>query len=326
MLLPHIYKYNTQITFNKEAKFNIYRILLHKVYCYGILLTPFIRYLFSRQILSDFQDNFIYRQGGIFTIYNQILKEIEWLNKLIVTIQNQLRSLPDGKIFCSRTDKRYKWYHSDGHKQTYIPKSDRAYAEKLALKKYLTHLLQESLEEKNALEFYLRHHKQSTPHSEQMLTEHPEYQKLLSPFFKPASQVLADWANAPYERNPNYEKYLTQKTSSGILVRSKSEAIIDMILYLNKIPFRYECALKLGDVVYYPDFTIRHPKTGETYYWEHFGKADDPAYKTKNIIPKLNTYISNNIIPSINLITTYETKDHPLDPDFVQKIVEYYFL
>ena len=37
------------------------------------------------------------------------------------------------------------------------------------------------------------------------------------------------------------------KGSSGNYVRSKSESMIDMVLYIHKIPFRYECALILGE-------------------------------------------------------------------------------
>ncbi|MFQ8777759.1 MAG: hypothetical protein ACLR78_10425 [Roseburia sp.] len=61
-------------------------------------------------------------------------------------------------------------------------------------------------------------------------------------------------------------------------MRSKSEAMIAMLLHLNAIPYRYECALSLGGVTLFPDFTIRHPVTGVLYYWEHFGLMDDPAY------------------------------------------------
>ena len=164
------------------------------------------------------------------------------------------------------------------------------------------------------------------PHkSEQMLSEHPEYQKLLSPYFKPLSKELEEWASSPYEHNTYYPECLTHQTSSGIYVRSKSESIIDTYLFINKIPFRYECALSLNDTVYFPSFTIRHPKTSETYYWEHFDRMDDQKY-SKSVAPKLNTYIAHGIIPSINLITTYESSDYPLDSDTVRKIVEHYFL
>ena len=212
-----------------------------------------------------------------------------------------------------------------GKAPVYIPKSNRSLAERLTLKKYLTHKLEEDLDELHALDLYLRHHNTSTPKSEQMLTDHPEYQRLLSPHFKPLSKELEEWANAPYNRCDYQPASLSHKTSSGIYVRSDSEILIDTLLFLNKIPFRYECALSLGDVFYFPTFTIRHPHTGEPFYWEHFDHMDNPCY-SKDIAFKLNTYISHGIIPSINLITTYETSDHPLNSDIVQKIVEHYFL
>ena len=128
-----------------------------------------------------------------------------------------------------------------------------------------------------------------------------------------------------YEHNPNYPEQLLHKTSSGNLVRSKSETIIDMFLYTNQIPFRYECALHIGDTTVFPDFTIRHTQTGALYYWEHFGRMDDPSYY-KNVFSKLQLYTSHGIIPSINLITTYETKENPLSSEVIEKIIEHYFL
>ena len=101
--------------------------------------------------------------------------------------------------------------------------------------------------------------------------------------------------------------------------------MIDTLLYLNKIPFRYEDALHLGNTTFYPDFTILHPSTGKIYYWEHFGMMDDAAY-AKNTCFKLQTYTSHGIIPSINLITTYETKEFPLSSDSIEKIIHHYFL
>ena len=82
---------------------------------------------------------------------------------------------------------------------------------------------------------------------------------------------------------------------------------------------------QLDGIMIYPDFTIRHPKTGETFYWEHFSLMDNPTY-SKNACSKLQHYISSGIIPSIQLITTYETKDNPLSAEKVEKIVEEYFL
>jgi len=92
-------------------------------------------------------------------------------------------------------------------------------------------------------------------------------------------------------------------------------------LSLNKIPFRYESQLLLNNIPFYPDFTIRHPQTGEFIYWEHFGMIDDPTY-SQNAFSKLQFFISNEIIPSVNLIATYETRKHPLTSDMVEQQIQ----
>jgi len=97
-----------------------------------------------------------------------------------------------------------------------------------------------------------------------------------------------------------------------------------MALYVHKIPFRYECALNLGGITLYPDFTLRHPQTGEFYYWEHFGLMDDEVYSA-NTSSKLQLYTSCGIIPGIQLITTYETKEYPLSTETIEKTIDYYF-
>jgi len=258
-------------------------------------------------------------------IYDRILTEQNRLEAEIKTIQSQLQSLPAGKLICARNENRYKWYLSDGHTQTYLPKKERKLAEQLAAKKYLTALLDDLLAEKKAIDFYLRHRTSSTPKSNQLLDTPSGYQELLTPYFKPLSEELSIWMTSPYEHNTKYPEQLTHKTSSGHLVRSKSESLIDMLLHIHKIPFRYECPLQLGESIVYPDFTIRHPNTGRTYYWEHFGRMDDPSYY-KNAYSKLHLYTSNGIVPSIQLITTFETKEYPLTIETIQRTIEYYFL
>lgn len=245
------------------------------------------------------------------------------LDKKISSVKEHLKHLPSGKLVCSQNGEYQKWYQSDGHKKTYIPKSNKQLAEKLAIKKYLSLQLEDLENEKKAIESYLRHstHEKSI----QLLTNHSEYQKLLKPYFTPLSEELSNWTNAQYERNQKYPEQLMHKGSSGNYVRSKSESMIDMVLYIHKIPFRYECALILGETTLFPDFTIRHPKTGEVFYWEHFGLMDNPEY-SKNAYSKMQLYTNHGIVPSIQLITTYETKEHPLTADTIEKIVEDYFL
>ena len=258
------------------------------------------------------------------TFYKQLLAESRRLEQQISSLQTQLSHYPEGKLLCARNNTRCKWYLSDGHSQTYLPKKNRKLAEQLATKKYYTALLKDLQNEKKATDLYLNYCPQ-TRRSDQLLTDTSGYSELLIPYFQPKSQELLNWMNASYDRSTKYPEQLLHKTISGNLVRSKSESLIDMLLYTHKIPFRYECALQLGDITLYPDFTLRHPHTGQFFYWEHFGRMDDSTY-CKNTYNKLHLYTSHGIIPSIHLITTYETQEYPLSADTVEKIIQQYFV
>lgn len=258
-------------------------------------------------------------------LYERMLKEQERLKDELEAIEKKLEGLPPGLLVCARNGSHYKWYRSNGHEQVYLPKAERNLAEQLAVKKYLRLLHKELEKEKNAVECYLQKHQPSPTPSEELLTKHTEYQRLLLSQMKPISQELEEWSNSSYQGNTKYPQHLTHKTKSGRFVRSKSEAIISTLLSLKQIPFRYECELQIGEAVIYPDFTIRHPKTGKVYYWEHFGRMDDSNY-SKNVPVKLQLYIAQGIIPSIQLITTYETMECPFSAEDAEEIIEKYFL
>lgn len=264
-------------------------------------------------------------KGGNNMIYEKILKEKLRLEKRIEELQAQIEKLPAGKLICASNRKWQKWYISDGHTSTYLPKKERETAEKLALKKYLIQQLENTIHELKSLNLYLQNHDSTAEQKELSIVTAPEFKDLLEPYFYPLSQELQQWEREPYPRNNNHPEHLIHKTYSGNYVRSKSEALIDMFLFKNHIPFRYECSLELDNVLLYPDFTIRHPKTGKLFYWEHFGLMDQATYR-KNACSKLQLYISNGIIPNIQLITTYEMQEEPLDPETVEKIVHHYFL
>ena len=218
-----------------------------------------------------------------------------------------------------------KWFHSDGHTQTYIPKKHREYAQQLAYKRFLLEKQTECKKELYALELYQRHAVGENKKSDRFLSEDPAYQELLCPFYQMVTQEELIWSDTSYPKNPNYPEQLKYKSCKNEYVRSKSEALIAMNLYMKKIAYRYECELKIGKAVFYPDFTILHPKTNNLCYWEHFGMMENETYR-ENAYNKLKLYGQNGIIPSINLITTFETKSHPIDSGKIQQIVKEKFV
>ena len=258
-------------------------------------------------------------------LYERIQKEHDRLEGEIGKLQKKIESLPKGKLICAKGVKGYRWYKSDDHQKVYIPKKERALAEWLALKKYYQTVLDEMKQEKRALNYYLDHHSDLPQKTRKLLEDHPGYQELLQGFLLPEGDSDREWMTADYDRNMNYPEHLIHKTALGGVVRSKSEAMIAHFLFINQIPFRYECALHLEETTIYPDFTIRHPVTGKVYFWEHFGRMDDGNY-AKGVANKLQLYISHGIIPSLQLITTYETREEPLTIEKIENVLQQCFL
>ena len=132
------------------------------------------------------------------------------------------------------------------------------------------------------------------------------------------------WKREEYKKYSKYAEKKTIRAKNGTRVRSKSEAIIMDLLESRGIPYRYEPVISLNDQSFYPDFLIRHPRTGKLYIWEHLGKTDDADYLNSNM-EKIRRYILAGYLPSVDLIITWESQEHPLDIRYVSFLISYYF-
>ena len=245
-----------------------------------------------------------------------------------------LDKAPQGTLVYSKTVKQnknyYKWYVSTGRSgktRVYIPHRNRSLARQLAKKKLCLQRLQDINAELKAIDMYLKNHRDNTDLDTLLRT--PAYGMLLFEegfeMYGTMSEELQKWAHEEYEINPKDPELRNVPTVDGIKVRSKSEALIVMLLSVNHIPYRYECRLDVGGHTYYPDFTIRHPVTGEYFYWEHCGRMDDFKYLIK-FLNKFRIYILNGYLPDHNLILTYESDNHPFDITIAQdKLREFLF-
>lgn len=251
-------------------------------------------------------------------------REYQRLMHKIDDLEKQIKNCPQGTLVCNTQGDYHKWYQVLDGRRCYIKKDKRELAEQLATKKYLSALLEECKQEKHAIDKYLKYHNLEPTKTLQLLEENPAYRELLKSSVHADSEEIRAWQEADYEQNQKHKEQLIHKSISGNTLRSKSEVLIDIALFQSNIPYRYEAALQLDDITFYPDFMVRHPKSGKIYYWEHFGMMDNSSY-AKQAYSKLQMYSLHNLIPSINLITTYETKEKPLTSHFVEQIIEYYF-
>ena len=77
-----------------------------------------------------------------------------------------------------------------------------------------------------------------------------------------------------------YAAHLIHRTSTGILVRSKSELVVAETLTRLGISYDYEKKVEAKDDptdFRLPDFTVSYE--GDTFYWEHLGMLSVPSYK-----------------------------------------------
>ena len=236
----------------------------------------------------------------------QLLKKKQKLEKL-------LRNAPAGSLIYSKTVIRnksyFKWYSSTPAGRHYISRQNRNLARELARKKLRLQQLKDVEAELKAIDLYLKNHNEYSDLAK--LLESPPILNLLMEE-NPApvndlSEELERWASEPYEMNPKYPENKNIRAINGLMVRSKSEAFIVMLL-----------------VTY--DFTIRHPITGETFYWEHAGMLEDPKYISKHLYT-LRLFLNNGLIPDFNVIFTYESDSHPFNIQIAEdKIREFFSL
>lgn len=113
-------------------------------------------------------------------------------------------------------------------------------------------------------------------------------------------------------------------TGLGYKVRSKSEAIIAMVLHKYGLIFKYEMHIYINGRLYCPDFVIVD-KNGQIIIWEHFGMMDNRDYQV-GASKKVGEYLSADLVIGKNLIITSETSKMPLDisvvEDFVARIAQ----
>ena len=255
--------------------------------------------------------------------YQKMLQEKDRLAQKIQDNQKLIAALPEGSFYSVKNGSWVKWYQNIEGNCIYIPKSNQLHAARLAYKRYLLAEIQELQQKLEAVEAYLQKYPQKTP--TQDLLNNPAYQPLLQVFLRPEDQVLQTWAQAPFDQNPYRPEGKIHPVSSHLSVRSKSEAMIASRLQIHRIPFRYECVLYINGRPVYPDFTIRHPETGELYYWEHLGLLEDPAY-SQRAGEKITLYASGGIYINRNLILTDETRKNPLSISEIDNVIEDYFL
>lgn len=139
------------------------------------------------------------------------------------------KKFPKGELRCAKNESRYKWFVKNQEETIYLSKKEKDLAEKLAVKVLF---IQKTRIGNCAFRMLCISAKIATGRRKtEQLLYHPEYRRLLEKYFVPMNEKLKEWQNTPYERCNKHEEALNIKETQGKMLRSKSEAIIDMLLY-----------------------------------------------------------------------------------------------
>lgn len=202
-------------------------------------------------------------------------------------------------------------------------KKDRKLIEDLIIRKIFNCRVRDDQILKKLDENYLNGLKNNTLQYDDTLRKYPEFAKILQRRFGIDEEKQNELLISDIDAQASNPEALIFHTGDGNLVRSKSEVMIYDELCREELFFKYERPLKANSKIYFPDFTIVHPRELKIIIWEHLGKMDDSGYVERNRI-KIKNYIDEGFFPGVNLIITWEDANHVFDSKKVKDIINCY--
>ena len=255
------------------------------------------------------------------------IKEVE---TVLIQAEEKLKTAPEGTLYTRMENGVLRYYNRDyqNEKQKYLGGGNveeiRALEEKNYYQK-LERVAKDELEKLKRIEKIL----EKNPNWKTVFYQLPaEKRHLIGPLelnpIKCNERELERWTRTIKKKNsfptPN-------KTVNGEYVKSKSETIIADRLERAGVPYHYEpkialAELEIGEIFQWnPDFKVLNLRTGKEYFWEHFGRIDDPEYFSTCQM-KLRLYAQNGLFMGDNLIITMESSTSPLNTEYVDCLIK----
>lgn len=246
------------------------------------------------------------------------------IKKYISVLESKIEGAPQGRISIKHINNRtYYYLISSDSTEKVLSKNDSKLIEDLIQKEYLKKSLKALNRELNILDRANKRYPQLV--AEDIYDKlSDDRKKYVTPVVLTDEQYVSAWQNKPYKPGyiPNdFPYYLTMR---GERVRSKSEMIIADRLYLNGIPYKYECPIKVGDEIIHPDFTILRISDRKILYLEHCGMLDDPKY-ADDLVRRASLYALEGIVMGDRLFYTFESSKTPLDVRVVEALINNQF-
>lgn len=256
----------------------------------------------------------------MFTLNKELAKELQETAATIDECRKKLSNSPEGFLLVSNG----RYYLRSNDTRKYLGRGKESIIQALEEKEYYSKLLKSAEKKLSTLKKVKALFEKSEDLDSVFLGMDKKHTHLIEPYVLPSVRDFNIKGRASEKTNYKINELL--KTKAGEFVRSKSELIIADKLYDNGIPYRYELNTYLGDVMFInPDFTVKNKRTGQIFYWEHFGMMDNPDYCADCQV-KLENYASKGLLQGYGLIVTHESSKRSLNTQYIDTVIKTYLL
>lgn len=259
------------------------------------------------------------------SIIETLTREKDRLSGIIQDMEKRLSRAPEGAVRIIKHRNGYQYYfRKDSSEKTgkYMPKSEYKKAVDLMQKKYDLQIKTAAEKQYSVINHFLNGYDPEILKRIYASLSEPR-QNCILPVEISDEEYIKKWSSEEYTPKIIADDIPEQYTDNGERVRSKSEVMIADALKKARIPYRYECPLKLGSIVVHPDFTILRIRDRQVLYWEHLGMMDDPDYLSRTI-RKIREYERHGIYPGVDLILTVETSGMPINLNVINGMIKTY--
>lgn len=264
---------------------------------------------------------------------NEIIEQMtEDARRAVEYAQSRLKEAPEGTLRIRNKDGNLRYLQRMTNADTngkYLGKDSEGTIRGLEEKAYCIELEKVAAKEVQTLEKIRKLIAELPDYGAVFLSIPQEKRHLIEPFEAPIRR-LNDREVKDLLRVCGPKKFVKPDkcyvTRGGDRVRSKSELIIADKLNEQGIPYYYEMPKllydeRVGYFTWHPDFKVINRRTGQQYYWEHFGMLDSEDYCADSQV-KLEIYANNGYFIGKNLIITTESSKHMLNTAYLDKVIE----
>ena len=261
-------------------------------------------------------------------ITKELLKKEQLiLSHKIDKVNSFLCNAPKDYLICKMRGSSYCYYlrekKSEMHNNDVRLRSDAPLLLDMAKRNYYQQYIKDLQTMSEGIECCLKYYDKAD-FVDSYLEKHPGIQQIVQQALIDRKNKYMQWAAEPYERSTAFPEHLIYITYGGFYVRSKSEQMIANMYIEEGIPMRYEDPVTLPDgSIIYPDFHVYSLKDYKEYYHEHNGMMLNDEYFT-NYMNKLWKLRRAGIVPGVNLLQTFESEGHPLNPASIREMIHVY--